>query len=129
MDQPFTSSEMGVSMDTDLLPELSGETWVAATYVDELKVDFPPTGSDQDFVVASRQDVTLATVRKWVQSGAAPAWSECGIISGAAVLAAARRESVGGHGGEVMASPGPSGDVLSAGHAGFGTSGSHSSFS
>ena len=73
LDQPFASSEMGDSMDADLLLELSGETWVAATYMAELKVDFPLTGSDLDFVVASRQDVTLATVRKWVQSGAAAA--------------------------------------------------------
>ena len=50
----------------------------------------------------------------------------CGIISGAAVLAAAGWESVGGHAGEIMLLPGPSGDVLSAGRAGFGTSGSHS---
>ena len=52
-----------------------------------------------------------------------------GIISGAAVLMAAGRESVGGHGGEVVASPGSSGDVLSAGRAGSGTSGSDSPFS
>ena len=65
LDQPFASSEMGDSMDADLLPELSGETWVAATYMDELKVDLPPTGSDRDFVVASRQDETLATVLFW----------------------------------------------------------------
>ena len=45
--------------------------------MDEPKVDLPTTGSDLDFAVASRQDVTLATVCKWVQSGAAPAWSEC----------------------------------------------------
>ena len=77
LDQPFASSEMGDSMDADLLLELSGETWVAATYMDELKVDLPLIGSDLDLVVASRQDVTLDTVRKWVQSGAAPAWSEC----------------------------------------------------
>ena len=30
LDQAFESSEMGDSMDADLLPELSGETWVAA---------------------------------------------------------------------------------------------------
>ena len=48
-----------------------------------------------------------------------------GIFSGAAVLAAAVRESVGGHGGEVVASPGSSGDVLSAGCACSGKSGSH----
>ena len=29
-DQPFGTSAMGDSMDSDLLPELSGETWVAA---------------------------------------------------------------------------------------------------
>ena len=77
LDQPFASSEMGDSMDADLLPELSGKTWVAATYMDELTMDLPATGSDLDFVVASRQDVTLTTVRQWVQSGAAPVWSEC----------------------------------------------------
>ena len=77
LDQPFASSEMGDSMDADLLPELSGETWVAATNMDELKEDLPPTGSGQDFVVASRQDVTLTTLHKWVQSGTAPVWSEC----------------------------------------------------
>ena len=27
--------------------------------------------------MASRQDVTLTTVRKWVHSGVVPAWSEC----------------------------------------------------
>ena len=31
VDQPFANSAMGDSMDSDLLPELSGETWVAAT--------------------------------------------------------------------------------------------------
>ena len=51
----------------------------------------------------------------------------CGIISGAAVLAATGRESVGGHGGEVIVSPSPSGVVLSAGR--FRTTGSHSPFS
>ena len=34
LDQPFASSEMGDSMDADLLPELSGETWVAATLLE-----------------------------------------------------------------------------------------------
>ena len=36
LDQPFASSEMGDSMDADLLPELSGETWVAATLLEGL---------------------------------------------------------------------------------------------
>ena len=77
LDQPFASSEMGDSMDADLLPELSGETWMVATYMDELTADLPATRPDLDFVAASRQDVTLTIVRQWVQSGAAPAWSEC----------------------------------------------------
>ena len=32
--QPFASSEMGDSMDADLLPELSGKTCVAATLLE-----------------------------------------------------------------------------------------------
>ena len=64
LDQPFTSSEIGDSMDADLLPELSGETWVAATLLDELTADLPPVGSDMDLIVASRQDATLPTVHK-----------------------------------------------------------------
>ena len=36
VDQPFASSEMGDSMDMDLLPELSGETWVASALLEEL---------------------------------------------------------------------------------------------
>ena len=59
-------------MDADLLPELSGEMWVAATYLEELMTD-----SEPDFVVASRLDETLSTVRQWIQIGATPAWSEC----------------------------------------------------
>ena len=42
-----------------------------------LSADLPASESDLDFVVTSRQDVTLTTVRQWVQSGVAPAWSEC----------------------------------------------------
>ena len=94
-------------MDADLVLELSGETWVVATYMDELKADLPPAGSD-------------------------PEWpgvvGMCGIISGAAVLVAAGREYVSGHGGEAMASPGPSCDVLSTGRGGVRTTGSHSPF-
>ena len=36
VDQPFVTSAMGDSMDSDLLPELSDETWVAATHLDEI---------------------------------------------------------------------------------------------
>ena len=40
-DQPFAASVMGDSMDSDLLPELSGETWVTATHLDEVTGDLP----------------------------------------------------------------------------------------
>ena len=64
LDQPFASSEMGDSMDTDLMPDLSGETWVAATLSDELTADLPLAGSDLDLIasqlvvpVRERQDM------------------------------------------------------------------------
>ena len=81
LDQPFASSEMGDSMDADLLPELSEETWVAATLLEGLTVDLLPAGSDIDLIVASRQDATLMTVCEWVQSGVIPAWSDCAGLS------------------------------------------------
>ena len=65
VDQPFASSEMGDSMDS-MLPELSGETWVASTLLEELTVDLPTAGSDIDLVTASRKDKILQTVRSWV---------------------------------------------------------------
>ena len=68
LDQLFASSEMGDSMDADLLPELSGETWVAATLLEVLTADLPPVSS-------------LTIVREWVQSGATSAWSECSGLS------------------------------------------------
>ena len=76
LDQLFASSEMGDSMHADMLPELSGETWVAATLLEGLTANLPPAGSDLDLIVASRQDAPLTTVREWVQMGAAPVWSE-----------------------------------------------------
>ena len=39
MEQPFASSAMGDSIDADLLPELSEETWVAAIYLEEVTAD------------------------------------------------------------------------------------------
>ena len=80
VDQPFVSSEMGDSMDSDLLPELSGETWVASA-LEELTVDLPTAGSDIDLVTASRKDKILQTVRSWVQSGNAPPWPACAGLS------------------------------------------------
>ena len=77
IDQPFASSEMGDSMDSDLLPELSGETWVASALLEELTVDLPTSESDIDLAAASRKDKILQTVRSWVQSGNAPPWPAC----------------------------------------------------
>ena len=77
VEQPFTSSEMGESMDADLLPELSRETWVAATLLEGPTADLLPAGADLDLIVASRQDTTLTTVREWVQSGVIPSWTDC----------------------------------------------------
>ena len=68
---------MGESMDADLLPELSGETWVASALMEELMAGLLPAGSNVDLIVESRQDTTLVTVREWIQSGATPAWAEC----------------------------------------------------
>ena len=64
LDQPFASLEMGDSMDADLLPELSREMWVAATYLDEPKADLPATD----------------LYRIWISS-LHPAWSECSGLS------------------------------------------------
>ena len=72
---------MGESMDADLLPELSGETWVATTLLERLTADLLPAGADLDLIVASRQDTMLATVREWVQSGTVPVWAECAGLS------------------------------------------------
>ena len=81
IDQPFASSEMGDSMDSDLLPELSGETWVASALPEELTVDLPTSESDIDLAAASRKDKILQTVRSWVQSGNAPPWPACAGLS------------------------------------------------
>ena len=51
VDQPFAASEMGDLMDADLLPELSGETWVASALMEELTADLLPAGSNVDLIV------------------------------------------------------------------------------
>ena len=81
LDQPFESSEMGDSMDANLLLELSGETWVTATLLAEPMVDLPPTDEEPDLIAASRCDETLTTVCRWVQTGMPPPWSECSGLS------------------------------------------------
>ena len=77
VDQPFASSEMGESMDADLLPELSGETWVASALLEEFTAELLLAGVNLDLIAASRQDSTLATVREWIQSDSIPVWEEC----------------------------------------------------
>ena len=77
VDHPFASSEIGELMDSDLLPELSGETWVASALIEEFTAHLLPAGSNVDLITASRQDTTLATVRGWIQSESTQAWAEC----------------------------------------------------
>ena len=81
IDQPFSSSEMGDSMNAELLPELSGETWVASALLEELTADLAMAGSDIDLIAASRDDSTLGTLRSWLQSGSVPPWSTCSGLS------------------------------------------------
>ena len=76
VNQPFATSEMGDSMDSDLLPELSGETCVASALLDELTWDLPTAGADNELVTVTREDEMLQTVRSWVESGNAPPWPE-----------------------------------------------------
>ena len=68
-------------MDSDLLPELSGETRVAWALLEELTMDLPTSGSNIDLVAASCMDKILQTVRSWVQSGNAPPWPACAGLS------------------------------------------------
>ena len=81
IDQPFASSEMGESMDADLLPELSGETWIALALLGGFTADLLPAGADLDLIAASRQVAMLATVREWIQSESIPVWAECAGLS------------------------------------------------
>ena len=80
-EQPFTESMMGDSMDSDLLPELSGETWVTATHLDETTGDLPPSDLVPDLITSSLMDETLTIVREWVGAGAPPSWSDCAGLS------------------------------------------------
>ena len=49
---------MGDSMDSDLLPELAGETWVAATHLHEVTGDLHPSNSEPDLITTSCMDKT-----------------------------------------------------------------------
>ena len=54
VDQPFAASEMGESMDADLLPELSGEILVASALIEEFKADLLPAASNVDLITADK---------------------------------------------------------------------------
>ena len=73
--QPFAESAMGDSMDSDLLPEFSGEMWVAATHLDEATGDLHTSDSEPDLITMSLMDKTIA--REWVWAGVPPTWSDC----------------------------------------------------
>ena len=75
-DQPFAESVIGDSMDSDLLPEFSGETWVAATHLDEDTGDLPPSASEPDLIASSR-----TMVWEWVQAGVSLTWLDCVSLS------------------------------------------------
>ena len=68
-------------MDADLLPELSGETWVASALTEEFTADLLPAGSNIDLIAESHHDDTLATVRGWIQSSSTPTWADCAGLS------------------------------------------------
>ena len=77
LDQPFASSEMGRRLITGAVRGNVGGSYLSGrTYS-----GFAATDSDLDFIVASRRDETLTTVRQWVQTGAPPAWPECSALS------------------------------------------------
>ena len=80
VDQPFAASEIGESMDADLLPELSGETWVASALTEEFMADLP-AGSTIDLIAESHSDKTLTVIRGWIQSNSTPAWTDCAGLS------------------------------------------------
>ena len=80
-DQPFAELAMGDSMDTDLLPEMSGETLVATVHLNEVTGDLTPTDSDPDMIASSLADKTLTVVRDWLRASTPPTWSECAGLS------------------------------------------------
>ena len=75
VDQPFATSEMGDSMDADLLPELSGETWVASALLDELTVDLPATGVGDELVSDTTSDKILQCGHGWNRELLRRGWS------------------------------------------------------
>ena len=53
---------MGDSIDVDLLPELSGETWVVAIHLDEATSDLSLLDSEPDLIASSLTDIVLSIV-------------------------------------------------------------------
>ena len=88
VDQPFDAAEMGESMDSDLLPELSGETWVASALIKEL-MDSVGSYSGMGGVCWALPRITL--------------------------LAITAGKSVNRHGRPIMAAPGAAGGGLTTG--------------
>ena len=91
VDKPFATSEMGDSMDADLLPELSGETWVASALLDELTWDLPTAGANNELVKATCEEKMLQTVQSWVECSAVA--SLCRTCTGTTLLATTSRKS------------------------------------
>ena len=67
VDQPFAASEIGESIDADLLPELSGETWVASALTEEFTADLLE-GNTIDLIAENNSDETLTVIREWIRS-------------------------------------------------------------
>ena len=102
-------------MDADLLPELSGEMWVAAALTEEFTADLP-AGSNIDLIAESRSDDTLAVVWGWIQSNSTPTWTDCtGLSWGIVLLEATDREFVHRSGWLVMAKTSTTGRGFSTG--------------
>ena len=92
VDQPFAASEIGESMDADLLPKLSGETWVASALIEEFTADLFPVGSNVDLITESRHDDNSAGVDSGkIHSGMGRL---CWALSGIALLAVTSRKFV-----------------------------------
>ena len=92
VNQPFAASEIGESMDADLLPELSGETWVASALIEEFTADLLPAGSNVDLITAK--------MTRWQQCGVdsvkihSGMGGLCWALSGIALLTATSRKFV-----------------------------------
>ena len=95
VDQPFAASEIGESMDADLLPELSGETCVASALTEEFTADLP-AGNTIDLIAESHSDETLMVLRGWIQSNSTPAWTDCAGLPPELRLVMAETSTTGG---------------------------------